>query len=92
MISKAAYKSDVLSHARDDLSVSEVTSWPDKLPPCGVSPAGDLQRRLSEAALLGFYSKSQSRAPSPRAAIAIACCAGITSWIAVFGVGWLIVR
>jgi len=91
MISKAAYKTDLSNHAADDLSVSEVTSWPDRLPLYGVSPAGDLQRRLSEAALLGFYSKNQPRAPSPRGAVAIVCGAGIASWIAVFGVGWLIV-
>lgn len=91
MISKAAYETDLSNQAADDLPVSEVTSWPDRLPPRGASPAGDLQRRLSEAALLGFYSKSQSRASSPRRAVALVCGAGIASWIAVFGTGWLIV-
>lgn len=67
-------------------------SAPAVLPPEGASPAGDLQRRVSDAALRNFYASSRTRLPEtlvkPLAVLAITLC----SWAAVFGVGALIVR
>lgn len=60
------------------------------LPPAGASPAGDLQRRVSEAALLGFYRESRPAPLLSRGKLALTVASGIGGWAAVFGLGRLI--
>lgn len=61
-----------------------------QLPPPGASPAGDLQRRVSEEALRSFYgSANKSGWREMRRWAAVVACCGLC-WGAVFGAGGLI--
>ncbi|PAX06333.1 hypothetical protein [Sphingomonas lenta] len=63
------------------------------LPPEGATPAGDLQRRVSDAALRGFFMKPEP-APLrlPLGRLLAAAAAGALGWAAVFGLGAVVIR
>lgn len=91
MTSNATLKPDPLRSAPKHRETIEEPLSVSSLPPVGASPASDLQRQLSEAVLLGFYGKDQARGRLSPVVLAIVSGAGIVSWIAVFGLGWLII-
>lgn len=63
------------------------------LPPSGATPAGDLQRRISDAALLGFFAEPTSDIlHSPAVRLAATLFAAAASWAAVFGAGAALLR
>lgn len=67
----------------DDLSIAD-------LPRAGSSPAIDLQRRLSEAALRGFYTAEPARQVVRRKNYALAGAVAVLAWFVVFGIGFAV--
>jgi len=64
----------------------------ERLPPEGASPAGDLQRRVSDAALRNFYASPRvGRFDGWRRPAAIVGIS-IGSWAAVFGLGAILLH
>lgn len=61
-----------------------------KLPQAGSSPAIDLQRRLGEAALRGFYTAEPVLQGVQRKNYALAGAMAVLAWGVVFGVGMLV--
>lgn len=68
----------------DDLNVAE-------LPASGISPVLDLQRRLGEAALRGFYTVEPVRQGIQRKNYALAGAVAVLAWGMVFGVGMTLI-
>lgn len=68
----------------DDLNVAE-------LPQVGSSPAIDLQRRLGEAALRGFYTVEPVRQGVQRKKYALAGAVAVLAWGVVFGIGMALI-
>lgn len=61
------------------------------LPPHGQSPALDLQRRLGEAALRGFYAPEPWRPKMNGRRLTVVAASAIVSWGVVFGAGSLLI-
>jgi hypothetical protein len=70
--------------AADELSVAD-------LPQAGSSPAIDLQRRLGEAALRGFYVGETTRQDGRAKRFVVAGGVAIISWTFIFWVGSLVI-
>ncbi len=62
-----------------------------KLPQAGSSPAIDMQRRLGEAALRGFYTAEPARQGMMRKNYALAGAIAVCAWAAVFGIGMAVI-
>lgn len=60
------------------------------LPPLGYSPAGDLQRRVGEAALRGFYAPTEVRQTGVMRRAVIIAAGSVACWGLVFGTGALL--
>jgi hypothetical protein len=60
---------------------------PVQLPPAGASPAGDLQRRVSDAALRGFYSPTKTPRWRGRSQLVLVLGTVGLCWATVFGLG-----
>jgi hypothetical protein len=67
------------------------TPRPLTLPPAGTTPAGDLQRRIADAALRGFYAPKAARVPRVNARVWSVLLICAASWSAVFGLGAVLV-
>jgi hypothetical protein len=68
----------------DELSVAN-------LPQAGSSPAIDLQRRLGEAALRGFYAAKPIQQGVRRKNYALAVAVAVLAWGVVFAIGVTVV-
>lgn len=68
----------------NDLSVAA-------LPQVGSSPAIDLQRRLGEAALRGFYTIEPIHQGVQRKNYALAGAVAVLAWGVVFGIGMAVI-
>jgi hypothetical protein len=68
----------------DELSVAN-------LPQAGSSPALDLQRRLGEAALRGFYAAEPIQQGVRRKNYALAVAVAVLAWGVVFAIGVTVV-
>ncbi len=89
-----ALRSEPIERAPDflraELGSIDDLGLPD-LPASGSSPALDLQRRLSEAALRGFYPIEPVRQGMQRRNYAFAGAVAILVWGMVFGVGMALI-
>jgi hypothetical protein len=70
--------------AVDELSIAD-------LPQVGSSPAIDLQRRLGEAALRGFYDAAPTPPGVRRKNYLVAGALALVAWGLVFGVGVVVI-
>lgn len=74
---------------------SSITSIEDMnvaaLPQVGSSPAIDLQRRLGEAALRGFYTIEPIHQGVQRKNYALAGAVAVLAWGVVFGIGMAVI-
>lgn len=70
---------------------ARAVAGPLDLPPAGVSPALDLQRRVGEAALRGFYDAPVARRSGlERRRLTVAATSAALCWSLVFGIGALL--
>lgn len=68
----------------EDLNIAE-------LPQAGSSPAIDLQRRLGDAALRGFFAVESVRQGAQRKNYAVAGAVALLAWGVVFGIGLAVI-
>jgi hypothetical protein len=79
-VERAPVSSRTRAASVEDLSVTD-------LPQIGSSPAIDLQRRLGEAALRGFYAAEPAQQGVRRKNYVLAGAVAFLTWALVFGIG-----